>query len=353
MSDVGSVFSPYLTLISLVLLTKSMTPILDFLPREVVRQVPLVRNICGQWFKNCSCSKFSPKCSCTCAPLFGFFVLTHSNYVILALSEENNVHLWTWRLKPLTGEVRNNWMLCGKSGSWHLHVEGSTHTTHQNSVAVPDPGVGVMAGGADGGFSLYVSGKPAAPGQHWVQRPRPEGAAAAWQGMNQITLLFLSAARRPSLSAPHRPCVALYTIIHLGIPVFSKPRSFLPWRKGCVFFLSGLCEGGNPDECHQEKPAAAPPLSGKLTRHPAPTFKTVRPIGRLLLAFSASLCEPGGRGFPVCVQAELLRAGFPGRMFLTAHFLIVLCWHNRANTGYVCTRVHLWTFITLILPITY
>lgn len=120
-----------------------------------------------------------------------------------------------------------------------------------------------------------------------------------------------------------------------------------------VYFLSGLCEGGNPDECQQEKPAAAPPLSGKLTRHPAPTFKTVQPIGRLWLAFSASLCEPEGRGFPVCVQTELLRAGFPGRMFLTAHFLIVLCWHNRANTGYVCTRVHLWTFITLILPITY
>lgn len=35
-------------LISLVLLTKSMTPILDFLSREAVRLVPLARNICGQ-----------------------------------------------------------------------------------------------------------------------------------------------------------------------------------------------------------------------------------------------------------------------------------------------------------------
>lgn len=108
----------------------------------------------------------------------------------------------------------------------------------------PEQRVGVMAGGADGGFSLYVSGKPAASGQHWVQCPRPEGAAAAWQGMNQITLLFLSAARRPSLSAPHHPCVALYTIIHLGIPVFSEPRSFLPWRKGSVFFYQVFVKEG-------------------------------------------------------------------------------------------------------------
>lgn len=47
--------------------------------------------------------------------------------------------------------------------------------------------------------------------------------------------------------------------------------------------------------------------------------------GRPPLVFSASLCEPKGRGFSVCVQTEQLKAGFPGRMFLTAHFLIVLC----------------------------
>lgn len=54
--------------------------------------------------------------------------------------KENNVHLWIRASKPLTGDVRNNWV-----SSWGISVLTSTawgfatltRTTHQNSVAVP------------------------------------------------------------------------------------------------------------------------------------------------------------------------------------------------------------------------
>lgn len=67
-------------------------------------------------------------------------------------------------------------------------------------------------------FSLCVSGELVASGQHRVQRSWPAGPAAAWQGMTLITALFLSVDCQPALSALHHPCVALYTIIQLGIP---------------------------------------------------------------------------------------------------------------------------------------
>lgn len=175
--------------------------------------------------------------------------------------KENNVHLWIRASKPLTGDVRNNWV-----SGWGISVLTSTawgfatltRTTHQNSVTVPGLTCqttahnsapnweqGPVRWSCDGWswcrvVCVCVSGKPAASGQHRVQRPRPEGAAAAWQGMNQITPLFLCAARQPTLSVPRHPCLGLYTIVQPGIPIFSTQRTFLPWRKGCVFLTRSL-----------------------------------------------------------------------------------------------------------------
>ena len=99
-------------------------------------------------------------------------------------------------------------------------------------------------GGADAGLCVCVcvcaSGKPAAPGQHRVQRPGPEGAAAARQGMNQITPLFVSAARQPACLPRAAPALAFAQSHSPGIPVLSTQRMFLPWPKGCVFWSRSL-----------------------------------------------------------------------------------------------------------------
>ncbi|CAG06778.1 unnamed protein product, partial [Tetraodon nigroviridis] len=59
-----------------------------------------------------------------------------------------------------------------------------------------------------------TQGKPAASGQHRVQRPRPEGAAAAWQGRSQIRPLFLPV-------CPAQPSLGLDTTARPGIPILS------------------------------------------------------------------------------------------------------------------------------------
>ena len=122
-------------------------------------------------------------------------------------------------------------------------------------------------------FSLRVSGELVASGQHRVQRSWPAGPAAAWQGMTLITALFLSVDCQPALSALHHPCVALYTIIQLGIPSWPGfnnsinycrcPPCVMTRKVAVYFFISGLCEGGHPDEGQQEESTAPPSVSGK------------------------------------------------------------------------------------------
>lgn len=124
---------------------------------------------------------------------------------------------------------------------------------------------------------VCVSGKPAASGQHRVQRPRPEGAAAAWQGMNQITASIVSACCPPA--RPVCPPAAAQALAFTQSFSRESPSSQGSVCLGpdvkVVYFCPGLCEGGHPDECQQEEPAATPPLSGKRTHHPARTFHSV------------------------------------------------------------------------------
>lgn len=106
---------------------------------------------------------------------------------------------------------------------------------------------------------LHLSGEPAAPGQHWVQRPRPAGPAAAWQG-NECDNAIVSASRAVCCAPPLR-CPFPHPAP--GNPLARRwPDSGLS-----VWFPIGLCEGGHPDEGQQEEPPATTPVSGKRSRN--------------------------------------------------------------------------------------
>lgn len=70
----------------------------------------------------------------------------------------------------------------------------------------------------------------------------------------------------------HHPCAALYTIIQLGIPSLPAFNNNIHYCKCLVcvvtcevsmWFQTGLCEGGHPDEGQQEESTAPPFVFGK------------------------------------------------------------------------------------------
>lgn len=146
----------------------------------------------------------------------------------------------------------------------------------------------------------------------------------------------------------HHPCAALYTIIQLGIPNLPAFNNNIHYCKCLVcvitcevsmWFPTGLCEGGHPDEGQQEESTAPPFVFGKCCSQFVSYGANTHKVIYLLLIFILSLfyhvtVEEFWRHICVetvesgilclvcfCVQTELLRAGFPGRMFLNADFL--------------------------------
>lgn len=125
-----------------------------------------------------------------------------------------------------------------------------------------------------------LSGEPAASGQHWVQRPRPAGPTAAWQG-NECDNAIVSASRAVCCAPP------LCCPFHWESPCQARG----PTQGFSLWFPTGLCEGGHPDEGQQEEPPATTLVFGKRSynfRH----LNSVFVCGRWLLLHQANVFQP-------------------------------------------------------------